>query len=50
VIELNVVDCFNRGIGVRVGGEKRPLGVGIEFDRLLEHFHTVHLRHAMIHQ
>jgi hypothetical protein len=36
VIELNVVDRLDRGIGIRVGGKKRPLGVGIEFDRLLD--------------
>ena len=50
VIELNVIDGFNGGIGVRVGCEERPLGVWIEFDRLLERFHAIHFRHAMIHK
>ena len=50
VIELNVVDGFDRGIGIRVSSEQCPLGVGIKFDRLLKQFHAVHFRHAMIHQ
>jgi hypothetical protein len=33
VIELNIVDRFYCGIGIRVGGKKRPLGAWIQLDR-----------------
>ena len=49
-MSLDVVDGFDRGIGIRIGGKQRPFGVWIEFYRLLKQFHAIHFGHAMIHK
>ena len=50
VVELNVVDRADGGVGVGVSGQQGSLCFGIEFPGLLKGFDAVHLRHAVVDQ
>src|SRR6185437_7064231 len=48
IIQLNIVDGLDRGVGVRIGGEQHPFSVGKEFPGLLQELYAFHLRHPLI--
>ena len=50
MVEVDDVDRLDRGVGVRVGREERPAGVGEEVHRFLEELEPAHLGHAMVGQ
>ena len=50
VIEVGLVDGADRGVGVGIGGEQCPFGVGVYLPCFLQESHTVHARHALIRQ
>ena len=48
VVERHPVDGVDRGLGVGVGGQKHPLGLGRDRDRLLEKLDSGHHRHPLV--
>ena len=48
VVEIDLVDRLDRGLGVGVGGEEHALGVGHELARLDEVVGTGHAGHALV--
>ena len=50
VVEVDVVDGPDRGVGVGVRGEQHPLGVGDDVHRLLEEVDAGHAGHPVVGQ
>ena len=48
VVDAGLIDGANRGVCVRVRSEQCPLRTGKDVHGLLQKFHTVHARHALI--
>ncbi len=50
VVDAGLIDRADRGVGVGVRREQCPLGTGIKSHGLLQEFHSVHARHALVGQ
>jgi hypothetical protein len=50
VVDVDLVDRLDRGVGVRVRGEQRPPRVGEQVHRLLQEIDAVHLGHPVVGQ
>ena len=50
MVEADLVDRGDRGVGVGVGGEQHAPRVGVELDRLEQELGAAHVRHALVHE
>ena len=48
VVERDLVDRVDRGLGIGVGREQHAARLGGELERLLEQLHSRHARHALV--
>ena len=48
LVELDLVDCPDRDVGVRIGRQQDALGVRLEWKRLDEELGAGHRRHALV--
>ena len=50
VVDAGLIDGADRSVRVRVGSEQCPLRSGEDSHCLLQKFHPVHARHALVGQ
>jgi hypothetical protein len=50
IVEAGLIDGADRGVRIRISREQSPLRRGKDSHRLLQKFHTVHARHALVGQ
>ena len=50
IIDVDFVDGIDRSAGIGIGGQQRPLGVGINLLGLVEEADAIHVGHALIGQ
>ena len=48
IVDAGIVDGADGGVGIGIGGEQCPLGVGEDPHRFLQEFDAVHPRHALV--
>ena len=50
IIQPDFIDRRNCCFGIRIGSQQHALGLWIGQDSLLQKFHPIHFRHALVHQ